>query len=168
MLKRIVDNLALADIINGHNKLNDEKLRKHCVNIAKKLHLWQQYGWRTASKNGDPIGWRPRELNEEADKCCNIAMNIKKDHSYEHKLLKRACEAGYNLFLQSDGGSRNEKTSATGWKVTSILAEKNKVSCIARGGTFIPRGHSSLHIEVLALEELVNKVHNSISYKSEV
>ena len=94
-------------------------------------------------------------------------MNIKKDHSYEHKLLKRTCEAGYNLFLQSDGGSRNEVTSATGWKVTAILAEKDKVSYIARGGTSIPRGHSPLHIEVLALEELLNKVHKSISYKSE-
>ena len=161
-----MDNLALADIINGHNKLNDEKLRNKCENIPMTLHKWQHYGWKTATKNGDPIEWRPRELNEEADKCCNLGMNIKKDHTYKHKLFKRACEVGNNLFLQSDGGSRNEESSATGWKVTSILSEKNKVSCIARGGTFFPRGHSSLHIEVLALEELVNNVHNSISHKS--
>ena len=63
-------------------------------------------------------------------------MNIKKDHNYEHKLLKRACEAGYNLSSQSDGGSRNEETSATGWKVTSILREKIRLAALEEVGPF--------------------------------
>ena len=116
--------------------------------------------------NGDTIEWRPRELDDEADKCCNIAMNNKKHHTYKHKGHKQACETGYNLFLQSDGGSRNDESSATGWKVTAVDKAKTKVSCIARCGTFFNKGHSSLHIEVLALEELINNVHTWLSYRA--
>ena len=93
-------------------------------------------------------------------------MNNEKNHTYKHERHKEACEAGYNLFLQSEGGSRNNESSATGWKVTAVDKAKTKVSCIARGGTFFHKGHSSLHIEVLALEKLINSVHNWLSYRA--
>ena len=104
--KIVVDNLALSDILNGYDVLQDPTLHDSCHRITEVLEGWRKRGWVTACEGGDPVEWRYRELNTEADRCCNWAFKQNGSHKWLNYRHKETGKAGFNLFMQSDGGSR--------------------------------------------------------------
>ena len=69
--------------------------------------------------------------------------------------------------MRSDGGCRKTGVSATGWRIAAVHPRDCKRAVtIAKGGSLIEGNLSSLEIEAIALEDLLNVYINRSSMYS--
>ena len=68
-----------------------------------------------------------------------------------------------NLFLQSDGACRDNLQSSTGWKLKAVSPTLKKAVTLATGGKLIDKGLPSLVIELIALDDATEQLHEWIT-----
>ena len=107
--------------------------------------------------------WRPRELNTEADSACHVVLDRNASFKWFSKNFAKHVRCNQHIYMHSDGGCRNTGVSATGWRIAAVRPRDfTRVVTIAKGGSLIEGNLSSLAIEAIALEELLdnNRTHS--------
>ena len=159
-IKIIVDSKTLYDIVAGEAVYSGTNVRDEFINIDNILRQWMTTDRTTASPVGNPVEWRPRELNHGADSQCNKTLDNNSKHCFEAKDVSKYIHRTFNLFVQTDGGCRGDGRSASGWRIRAINCLKDEPKDIALGGTIYDGNHSSLDIETKALNEAITYLDN--------
>lgn len=158
-LRIIVDNLGLQEIVVGKAVYRGETLTPILTRVVERLRDFRMR-WKRRTPGGDtsdPIVWRPRELNKRADDQCNVAMDRRCSfRTPRHPKVYELMVLRAHLFVQSDGGCRKGKGSATGWRILAVRPDAGDNIVIQAGGTFFEEDMPSLMVEALALEEVTN------------
>ena len=114
LLLCVVDNQMLAGTTCGHAKGSHRQqllLRRTYDTI---LHLVLISQARPKSDISDPIQWRKRDLNQEADGLCNWAMDFKRDEVGVRPDLGNILPILDQFMLWTDGGRRDSGEGGMG------------------------------------------------------
>jgi len=84
-IKIIVDSKTLYDIVAGEAVYSGTNVRDEFIHIDNILRQWMTTDRTTASPVGNPVEWRPRELNHGADSQCNNTLDNNVKHCFEAK-----------------------------------------------------------------------------------
>ena len=103
------------------------------------------------------VDWRPRGLNTEADSACNLVMVRNSSFEWFSKNFEKHVRCSQNIYMHSDGGCHKTGVSSTGWRIAAVHPRDFKCAVtIAKAGSLIEGNRSSLELETIALEELLN------------
>jgi len=159
----VVDCKPLADVINGHTKLQCDELRDTVEKMVSKLGDIVECNWLPSGLWTDPVRWAPRKHNIVADYLCNCSMDYQKSL---HETFSVVMPRNFNIIVHSDGGARTTCASAA-WvaEITSWQAETREwqVQTLAYSATYINSWVSSFTAETMALYQAVDFVSSFIS-----
>ena len=156
-MRIIVDNQTLSEVTNGHSVLKDVEMRPIFVRITRFIKDLHARGQSSPTPCTPMLDWRPRELNTEADSACNLVMDRNSSFQWFSKNFEKHVRCSQNIYMHSDGGCRKTGISATGWRIAAVHPRDfTRAVTIAKGGSLIEGNLSSLEIEAIALEELLN------------
>ena len=154
----VVDCKPLADVINGHIKLECEELKDTIEKTVTRLAGILDVKWRPSGILTDPVRWASRKHNIVADYLCNFAMDHQKTF---HEVCPIRLSQNFNLIVHSDGGARAD-CAAAAWVVeaTSWRAEAGEwqVQTLAYSATYINSWTSSFTAEAMTLYQAVDFV----------
>ena len=71
----VVDCQPLCNVLNGRTALQDETYRPLFRRLAAALDMTFRNGWQPMADWEDPVVWRKREWNGQADHLVNKAMD---------------------------------------------------------------------------------------------
>ncbi len=155
----ITDNKVLADILGGRAKADPRYTEYTDAILDQVSRLFIDRGWGPRYKNGDPIRWRERGMNKEADYLANWALDNRKKISYTNT---KEIEDKENLHLMgwSDGGSRDSENGSSSAWILKVCGADGTWTIIAASATYYDRvAESSLEVECKAMLELWNAIH---------
>ena len=101
----IADSETLVNIISGVAvpETNDKDTTSEIIEYISEAMI--RCNWGPRSFNGNPVRWRQRELNKEADYIAIFCMDTKADLDYWNKeFLANNFEKITNIQVRSDGG----------------------------------------------------------------
>ena len=111
----VVDCQVLAGLLNGTVPLTDERYRPILRRMGSCLEQVLSSGWLPAHAYDDPVIWRMREWNRQADFVVNQAMDSGAAQKWSDPELL-ASARGCNVVIFSDGGLRRpSRNAAAGW-----------------------------------------------------
>ena len=153
-IKFIVDNQALANIVNGRQKLGESPLTavfKRFIRACTTIFKHQYY---PQTNIGDMVQWRSRDFNQQADHIANVTLDRQSGQYYcDKKVMREAKEAKANFLIFSDGGYRSSIPCSVGAYIIYAVFDNYTRPVVAQG--IIIRGYSgSLPAEAVALEPL--------------
>ena len=160
----IVDCQPLAQITNGQAPLLQPELAPAFERMTTILFKMIEANWKPHRLSSNPVLWHRRENNKVADFIVNHTMERQSDWFQECRAPipnVKASEANY--ICHSDGGTRADSCSATGWIIEAVVTrgEFKHTFPIAMSGTFLSQPISSFTVETIALDE-------ALSYLSKV
>jgi hypothetical protein len=149
-IETITDNEALADIICGRGKpdcLYIDPINEILTIIAD---MFIGGKWGAKAPADDPVTWKRREFNKEADYLANYAMDSREDFMFIGDIQQIDWEK-VHLIGWSDGGSRwEEGCSSSAW-LLKVLDEKGGIQVVAAAAEYYDKpAQSSLEVEVKA------------------
>ena len=157
----ITDNQTLADVLCGRTSPNLEHSRLLDSAVRSLMHVFGSCD--TKASIGDPIVWRPRELNMGADHMCNIGFQqaepflaVNFDRLRETRCVQVHIDGGF--LLQSNRG-------AFGFTVIAWALDKElqwQRSCLGVGAGQFPDCSSSFHAELYAFEYVIKCLSDSL------
>ena len=150
-----MDNQLLADVVCGRAKVEQQHHQQYLDRILETIAtVFIVKGWGPREPHHDPVKWRRRVHNKEADYLCNAAMNMKEDIYYRHDSLSSG-EYPKNLMAWSDGGIRvAEGCSAAAWIIKAWRPDDGWIILAAQAHFYSEVLPSSLDAECRALESL--------------
>eukprot|EP00973_Karenia_brevis_P076891 10678624-Karenia_brevis.AAC.1 len=100
--------------------------------MAKRLAGYLQRGMRPPNSWDDPICWRRRTWNKQADWLVNRVMDTEQDIMWCDNDITSAVKAS-NVVIFSDGGYRKrQNTAAAGWAL--YIVQQNVARLVAYQG----------------------------------
>ena len=150
----IVDCQALGDIINGRSPLQDERYRPVFRRMADALNGIFGQGWRPRSDCKDPVCWRERAWNAQADFLANQAMDNKRGHYRVDMLVAHRAHEG-NIIVFSDGGLRRASMRASAAWIAFLLEGGAAVERASQR-CYLDSCSSAFQAEVIALDLALN------------
>ena len=150
----VVDCQALAEIVNGGSPLSDDNYVPMFRRIASSLAQLLCQDWRPARDCDDPVEWRMREWNRQADFVVNEAMDSGAAMEWSDLvLLSNACYR--NVLVFSDGGLRRPSgRAAAGW--VAYVREDAGFRMMAYAAQPLGGVASAFAAEAIALEMAVS------------
>ena len=152
----VVDCQPVQRIAMGLLPLNDPASEQIfegiCDNLAKIIGA----GWLPPQVWHDPVIWRKREHNLVADFLVNFTMDSQGSWSKHFDFpFPGVAFDSCNFIVYSDGGTRAQSCSATGWviEVGRFVDEAWDFRPLVMSGRFFATPISSFQSEALALEE---------------
>ena len=151
-IKFIVDNQALANIVNGRQKLGESPLTavfKRFIRACTAIFKHQYY---PQTNIGDMVQWRSRDFNQQADHIANVTLDTQSGQYYCDKtVMREAKEAKANFLIFSDGGYRSSIPCSVGAYIIYAVFDNYTRPVVAQG--IILRGYTgSFPAEAVALE----------------
>ena len=139
----VADNETMVNIICGRAN-PDIEYRETTAEILDTIaKVMTEANWGPKSFYGDPIVWRKREFNKEADFLANYAMDNRKDFHYINEELINQRKSIINVQGWSDGGCGvEERISSFGWILKGWTCS-GKFGIIAAGARFFDRPSTS-------------------------
>ena len=150
----VTDNQALTDVLCGGARPETEN--KATVHMISDLFssLIVDLGWTPRHATSDPVTWRKREFNKEADFLANYAMDRCSDFSYVGSLGAEGF-GETSLMGWSDGGLRSEDGIASyGWILKSFQAGRQPQIVAARAKFLSGGAASSMQVEAAGMFSL--------------
>ena len=123
------------------------------------------HGWNGRKPDGDPVIWRRRRYNSEADYLANHAMDYFQDFSYEGQGLfhgghgDEVCLMGW-----SDGGHRYHGVSGGGWLIKAWnFGESQPRILVAKASFYDDATADSYVAEAKSLLELIKGIESRVA-----
>lgn len=149
------DNKQIADLFDGHAKLDVVKLRPLLVRIGRLVWTLLAVGWKPRLDTGSFIEWDPRMYNTYADHAANCALDGNEAwERREDTPIHNATQAkmlGVNFRLCFDGARRKHGHSAGGVALFAYYPDGTR-KLLHRGGVQFGCLESSFLAEALTLE----------------
>ena len=117
----VVDNQALAQIVNGTQALADETVRPIFERIHTNVRNLLDLGLKPAKDWLPPVEWRPRRFNTRSDAICNLILDGLDAVDYRGENADVVIQLRPHYLLFSDGGCRNAGRSATGYVIYGMI-----------------------------------------------
>ncbi len=164
-LQVVADNEALVNSLLGVAEVDTD----HRQVVADILDIiagtMVEHNWGPRSFDGEPIEWRKREYNQEADFLANYAMDTDSDFNYVNgQLLEGGVEKICNIQGWCDGGSRRRQNkSAYGW-LLKVWLEDDGPFILAAGAKYYDRAAtSSFEIEAQGMLAVWNALRTIVA-----
>ena len=159
----VTDSQILAYILAGRAK-HEEHTHGLTVDISTNMaDTFLATNWGPRDATGDPVIWRRRDLNKEADYLANWAMDAEGDFWY-YSGIKYTADSDLRLLGWSDGGCRNEQNvSAHAW-ILKGQRDDSSIFIVAACAKYYPvKARSSLEVECLAMRSLWDFVRDFVA-----
>ena len=149
----VVDSLALSEVVNGNAVLQGEGVRPVLERVCENLKALVIISG-TPMLCDDPVQWRPRRYNKQADWLCNVALNTPSSCEYVDPDVETYVNLHPNWQVHTDGGCRYEGFSAISWVVHAVVSVGQDWHrfTIAFGYQHITGNLASFVAEAMALE----------------
>ena len=163
-MRFIVDNQLLARWCTGQAKMEPDT-RNLLADPLELLAGVFLLGWRPFLDSMEPVEWRPREKNQEADRLANLAMdtgNSRIHLSPDPNLLAALSSA--NILCWSDGGFRpGPGFGASAWIVRSAVPP---FAPLMYASNFHAEAVDSVEMEIRALAQAIQTVRLAVQAQS--
>eukprot|EP00973_Karenia_brevis_P093756 12418916-Karenia_brevis.AAC.1 len=116
------------------------------------------HNWGPRHAGGNPVRWKKREFNKEADWLANHAMNTRRNlRFFNEKFMSGDLGTLSNVQGWSDGGIRfKERISAYAW-LLKAWTDKGGPYLLTAGAVFIPKAASSSgEVEAMGMHAVWN------------
>ena len=155
-LRFIVDNQTLQQVLSGITPLSDQQYLPVFRRMTAALDALFEGGYEPISKHDDPITWRERCFNKQADWLANRAMD--ENRSFQRCIIEDM-DPSANYITFSDGGYRRSTgRAAAGW-VTYKLKD-GITTPVAWCAKVIDSCRSSFLAELVALDDAICTLSN--------
>ena len=153
----IVDNQVLARLVNGEASIGDESYRPILQSITRSLlRLIEHHRLHPYRDWDNPVQWRPRSYNKRADSMCNLILDGRDSFEIQGDNVDVVLSLRPRILIQSDGGCRNQGTSALGYAIYGIIFGYGDLPLeyytLAVGGARVDGNLPSLEMEARALD----------------
>lgn len=159
----IADSETLVNILSG--RAEPDNANKSIVSeILRDISdIMVDRNWGPRKITGDPVTWRSRGFNKEADYLANQAMDAKRGFRFTNEALMANSKSIKNIQGWSDGGCRVEEGVASyGWLLKAWTNGPNP-TILACGSTYLERAAtSSLEVEALAMREAAKTMKSTL------
>ena len=163
----VVDNQALANIMNGNAISNTEEYDDILGNLHQLLLVMLQNGMQSRLNFMNPVRWVPRQLNTGADHLCHCATDAADTNTHAHFTLEVSRTAAHlaagSCFQAFSDGSFDGGSGSCACYVWAWTCDANQQNWqkhfLGYAAIFLPAVQSAFHAEVLALELAVKHLH---------
>ena len=146
----VVDCQALAGIITGLTPLQDETFGPVFRRMTERLDVALRSGWRSLADWADPVVWREREWNQQADFLANLAMDSNSPRRFINHHAATRLSSG-NVLVFSDGGLRRANmVASSGW--IAFLPEGESATTLAYESLPLTGVRSAFFAEMIGLD----------------
>ena len=157
----VADSETMVNLLSGRadpGSDNSEALSQTLETIAKILI---EGNWGPRNFDSDPVVWRRREYNKEADFLANYAMDTGRDFNWTNATFvgKGSASRITNLQGWSDGGSRpDEGVSSYGWILKGWCGSSGPYIIAVAAKFFDCAADSSLQVEISGMQSLTTSM----------
>jgi hypothetical protein len=146
----VVDCQVLAGIVNGAVPLKNDWYRPMFRRMGNLLDKALTSGRRPAWDWDDPVCWRARDWNRQADFVVNVAMDANTEQSWSDATLMSVARHRDILIFCDGGLRRSSMRAAAGW--VAYVAYNGAFHRVAYRATPLEGVSSAFQSEAIALE----------------
>ena len=156
------DAQAVFNVLNGKASLQDSELQPLFARVVGRIAELIEGGMQPPKESDDPFEWRPRRFNVRADAICNIVLDTSQDIRFQSDDFKTILSMRPHFLVYTDGGTRNNGTSAIGWVIYAVLPDGQswRYYTLALMGRLLKHNESSFMLESLAIDGATEMLFN--------
>jgi hypothetical protein len=115
---------SLCNLVNGEMHCVHESHLQGLKSILTDLHTIVVGGWWPRAAVLNPVVWRPRSQNKQADAACNLAMNERDDFRWANPNGATLLSKVVALQIFTDGGVRTNDTASGAYCLHAWVEEE--------------------------------------------